>query len=321
MASEYLERSNGNTDYLLWTPDKGRTVKIGADRHPFSLPEIPLPIHRADLTEGEPTDEAVGRGLYDYLRQYPDCHFNRQYAELLRDAFSHFLADLGAQIAMLDHKEVDSPYVQRKLTYLKIFSLLEPENPRILQMLGKTCFELAFMFPELKHSRFHLLKAMGYLQQSLKILPEDPASLNYLGEIDYYLGDYSAAARRWTAVADLVGEAPVRNALLGKVKRVQIGEVTDHPLIDDLEATGEAMELLAAGKHLEALAIMERLEEEGTIVTEFPSAQFFCLLGECREKTSDPAGAFAAFENALEIDSDFGPAREGKERILDGRSS
>jgi tetratricopeptide (TPR) repeat protein len=153
------------------------------------------------------------------------------------------------------------------------------------------------------------------------MLSEDPASLNYLGEIDYYLGDYPAAARRWEAVADLVEEPQKRDALLAKVGRVRLGEVPGHPVIDDLEATGEAMALLAAGEHREALAIMERLEEEGTILAEFPSAQFFYLLGECREKTADLAGAFVAFENALEIDPDFGPAREGKERILDGRSN
>ncbi|MEJ2699353.1 MAG: tetratricopeptide repeat protein, partial [Desulfuromonadales bacterium] len=207
-----------------------------------------------------------------------------------------------------------------KLAFLKIFSLLEPENPRVLQMLGKTCFDLAFMFPELKNSRLHLLKAMGYLQQSLTKLPEDPGILNYLAEIDYLFGDYPAATRRWSGVAELVGDAATREALQGKVQRIRDLAVPDHPLIDDLESIGEAMELLAAGESREALAILERLEEEGTVPSEFPSPQFYYLLGACRERTGDAAGAFAAYETALQLEPDFGPALEGKERILDGRS-
>lgn len=320
MSPEDLKVSPADPDFLLWSPGKGKTVRVGPDRHPFSLPTVPLPIHREDLDEGSPSDEAIGRGLYDYLRKSPDCPHSRQYAEVLRDAYPHYLADLGAQIAMLDHKDVDPPYVRRKLTFLKIFSLLEPENPRILQMLGKTCFELALMFPELKNSRIHLLKAMGYLQKSLKILPKDPASLNYLGEIDFFLGDYPAAARRWHGVAGMVADAAAREALLNKIERIHNGEAPDHPLIDDLEAIGQAMEHLAAGDVEEALAIMEGLEEKGTVPREFPSAEFYYLLGECRERTADPGGAFAAFEKALELDSEFGPAAEGKNRILDGRS-
>ncbi len=320
MSSEDPKLSTENPGFLLWAPGEGITVKIGADRHPFPLPNIPIPVHRGDMEEGLPSDEAVGRGIYDYLRQFPDCPHNRQYAELLRDAFSHYLADLGAQIAMLDHKEVDPPYVQRKLTFLKIFSLLEPENPRVLQMLGKTCFELGLMFPELKNSRTHLLKAMRYLQQSLKKLPEDPGIFNYLGEIDFLFGDYPAATRRWSTVADLVTDAATREALQEKIQRVECREVPDYPLVDDLEAIGEAMERLASGEAWEALAIVERLEEEGVIPSEFPSAQFYYLLGACRERTGDAAGAFAAFDKALELAPGFTPALEGKERILDGRS-
>lgn len=306
--------------FLLWTPEEGRCVASGADRHPVPLPLIPLPIHREDCQGNDPSDQSVGQGCYDYLRQFPDCPYNREYAGLLRDAFPQFLADLGAQIAMLEKKEVDAPYVRRKLTYLQIFALLDPENPQLLQGLGRTCYDLALMFAELQRCRYYLLKAMGYLQQSLKRNPQDPTGLNYLGQIDFFLGDYQAAARRWQGVAGMLGEGAPRDALLGKVARIESGAVPDHPLVDDLEAIGGAMELFGAGEISEAAAILERIEEKGIVPTEFSSPEFYYLLGMCRGKEGELAGAFEAFENALDLAPDYEAAREGKNRILEGRS-
>ena len=92
-------------------------------------------MHPEALEAGDPSDDAIGNGLYDYLREFPDCLRNRSYAELLRDAYPHFLADLGAQILMLDHKEVDSTYIRRKITYMKILALLDSENVGLLQLV------------------------------------------------------------------------------------------------------------------------------------------------------------------------------------------
>jgi tetratricopeptide (TPR) repeat protein len=320
MDSENKEnQSLDPQQYLLWTPGPGRTVASGADRHPVSLPRVPLPIHRSNLQGEEPTDEAVGRGCFDYLRQFPDCPENCRYAELLRDAFPHYLADIGAQTAMLDKKEVDAPYVLRMLANLKIFALLDPENPRLLQALGRTCYDLALMFAELPRCRYHLLKGMGYFQRSLKVKALDPTSLNYLGQIDYLLGDYPAAVRRWQGVIEMVENEDTRKALSDKIVRIETGAVPDHPLVDDLEAIGAAMELFAAGSILEATTTLEILEEQGTIREEFPSAEFYYLLGMCREKGGDAAGAFEAFEKALELNPGYEEALEGKNRILEGK--
>lgn len=305
--------------YILWTPGDGRSVAVGADRQPLPLTRVPLPVHREELAAGEPSDDAIGQGVYDYLRQFPDCPHNLCYAELLRDAFPHYLADLGAQIVMLEHKEVDAPYLRRKITYMKILGLLDPDNGGLLQQLGLAFYELGLMFSELRDCRRHLLAALGCLQRSLKRLPDNLASLNHMGQIDFLIGDYPSAARRWNAVAEALEDGPSRQALSDKIAHIDAQKVPDHPLVDDLEAIGAAMEQYANGDIRGALQALERLEEEGTVPTEFPSPEFYYLLGMCRFKEGDAAGAFEAFDKALAIDPEYAPALEGKECIQEGR--
>jgi len=291
-------------------------VETGADQHPVALPQLPLPLHRKDLA-GVPTGDVIGHGLYDYLRQFPDCPHNRVYAELLRDAFPHYIADLGAQIVMLDHKEVDAPYIRRKLTSLKILALLDPESPGLLQQIGKVNLELGLLFSQLRHCRQHLLAAMGALQSSLKLQPDNPSCLNQLGQIDFLFGDYPSAIRRWQAVVELLAEGPTRLALSDKIGQLAGQDIPDRPLIDDLEAIGDALELYADGDLRSALLILERLEEEGRVPNEFPSPEFYYLLGMCRGRRGDPAGSFAAFESALSLNPEYTPAIEAKCRLVD----
>jgi tetratricopeptide (TPR) repeat protein len=320
MSSEERQLSLDETIYLLWKPPAGRFVAAGADRHAVPLPEVPLPVYRQDMAAGEPVDEAIGQALYDYLRHFPDCPHNRTYAELLRDAYPHFLADLGAHILMLDNKEVDAPYVRRKLVGLKILALLDPENPGLLQQLGIACYDLGLSFSELQTCRHHLLDAMGYFRRALLQSPSNPLLLNFLGQIDFLLGDYPAAARRWQQVVDALENSPLRQELTGRLQRIAQGSVPDYPLVDDLEWIGEAMGLAGAGDFYGARTILDRLEETGVVTAEFPSAEFYYLLGICRARTGDDAGAFAALEEALALQPDHQEALAEKDRILEGNS-
>jgi tetratricopeptide (TPR) repeat protein len=308
------------TIYSLWQPGAGRSVAAGADRHAVPLPEVPLPIYRKDLQEGEPGDEAIGQALYDYLRHFPNCAHNQVYAELLRDAYPHFLADLGAHILMLDNKEVDAPYVRRKLVGLKILALLDPENPGLMQQSGIACYDLGLSFSELNDCRQLLLEGMGFFQRALKRSPANPLLLNYLAQIDYLFGDYPAAARRWQEVVESLDNGPLRQELTERLQRIAKGEVPDHPLVDDLEGIGEAMVLAGGGDFHGARAILDHLEEAGVVAAEFPSAEFYYLMGLCRARTGDAAGAFAAFEEALILQPDHAGALEEKDRILEGNA-
>jgi len=302
--------------YVLWTPPANAQIEVGADLRSVPLPQLPLPLYREDLAD-PPITDAIGRGLYDYLRQFPDCPHASHYAGLLRDAFPHYIADLGALIVMLDHKEVDAPYVLRKLSSLKILSLLEPENAPLLQQIARVQYELGLTFAQLPQTRIHLLSAMGTLRRALQLRPEDPAALNLLGQIDFLFGDYPAAARSWRQVTALLEEGETRCTLQEKVDAIAAGAVPDHPLVDDLEAIGEALELCGRGGYREACVILDRLEEVGTVSRELPFAEFYYLLGVCRGKGGDVCGAIAALEQALAIDGNYAPALEARTRIIE----
>jgi len=300
--------------FTFWQPPVDRVIHVGAEQQPFPLPQIPLPINNAEM-DGEPTDNAVGEGLYDYLRQFPDCLHNTEYAELLRDGYSHFLADLAAHVVMLDKKEVDPAYVLRKLTYLKILRLLEPDNTGLLWQLSQGFYTLGMTFTELPQVRHHLLNAMRYGQDLLKNQPTDQAALNLLAEVDILFGDYPSAISKLRRLLESLDDQALAARIKARLEScIEVG-FPDHPLVDDLECLGEAMQLYAAKDYRHAKHLLERLEEDDYFVGELTSADFLCLLGMCRNMTNDRAGAFDALTKALEMAPDHEQAREVLESI------
>lgn len=302
--------------FILWTPPEGYEVEVGADQQPFPLPQMALPIKIKDI-EGEeyPSDNAVGEGVYDYLRQFPECEDNVAYAELLRDAYSHYLADLAAQAVMLDAKDVEPAYVYRKLTCLKILRLLEPENAGLLSQLAHGFYGLAMTFTELHQVRQSLLQAMRFGQDLVKITPDDASVLNLLAEIDILFGDYPTAANRFGRVIELLQDEPAREKIQSRLESCMTIGFPDHPLVDDLERIAVTMDLYAAGHYEQATEILERLEEDDYFVSELRSADFLCLLGMCRLKMDDRAGAFDALSQALKLEPEHLQARETLESV------
>jgi tetratricopeptide (TPR) repeat protein len=316
-----LNRNNLNPQqFVFWLPTEDHTIHVGPDQHPVALPHIPLPIKRTDMdaladAELRPSDHEIGEGVYDYLRQFPECLNNQEYAELLRDGYAHFLADLAAHVVMLDKKEVDPAYVFRKLTYLKILRLLEPDNAGLMWQLAHGFYSLALTFTELPQVRRNLLDAMRFAQNLLKLKPEDPAALNLLAEIDILFGDYPTAMTRLRKLLDVLADESTIAKVESRLETcVEVG-FPDHSLVDDLECIGEAMQLYSAGNYSLANELLERLEEDAYFLSEFKSADFLCLLGMCRTKTGDRSGAFDALSQALEITPDHEQARESLESI------
>lgn len=286
--------------YAFWQPPPGSLIHVGPEQLPIPLPQVPLPIKLKDM-DNDPGCNAIGEGVYDYLRQFPDCLHNSDYAELLRDGYAHYLADLAAQVVMLDKKEVDPAYVFRKLTYLKILRLLEPDNEGLLWQLAQGFYGLAMTFTELPQVRRHLLNAMRFGQELLKHKADDHAALNLLAEVDILFGDYPAAISKLSRLLESLTDQHIAETIQTRLESCIDMGLPDHPLVDDLECVGEAMQLYAMQDYSLATELLERLEEDDYFITEFKSADFLCLLGMCRSKTGDRAGAFDALSQSLEI--------------------
>ena len=301
--------------YRLWTPPSGTTVAVGSERTPMALPQIPLPLHRQDEDLSPPDDDAIGQGVFDYLREFPDCPHNQAYAELLRDAYPHYIAEIGSQIAMLDAREVDPPYIRRKITLLRILLLLDPNNAGLSMQLGMAYYHVGMMFSELRTCRFDLLTALAYLQKALSLSARNPSIYNYLGQIDFYLGDYPGAVRHWRGIHDQLPDGPAKQELARRIADIDRGEVPDHPLAENFEKIGEALAAFREGFIDAARREMETLAADEQFLAIYQAPEFYHFLGLCRERCEDSQGAIAAFAEALGIDEDFAPAREAFERV------
>lgn len=310
--------SGNESDFLFWTPGIDDVVLVGPEQRPVPLPQQPLPIYARSVREGgRPDDDTLGAGIFEYLRRYPDCEGGYYLADLLRSAYPHYLGDIAAQVIMIEEKEVDAPFLRRKITGLKILALLEA-RPQLLFQLGRCYFELATMFSELPHCRQHLLAAREYLHRSLRLDPEHPASLNLLAQIEAWFGRCDEAFRLWQQAANLV-EEPTRSALLQRSADLRSFS-GESPFIDELEALGTTLVLIAERDFAEALTILEHLQEQGRVMAELPSAEFYYLLGHCRQECGDPEQALLAYVHALELDPDFLPAKTAFDRIIQGES-
>jgi tetratricopeptide (TPR) repeat protein len=294
--------------FRLWQPPIGRVIEVGADNLRITLPDVPLPLPRTAPAGDCPTAAEIGQGLYDYLRQFPDCEGNTIYAGLLAAAFPHFLSDLAAHAVMLDAKDVEPAYVLRKLTCLKILRLVDPMNAGLLRQLCLGYFELALDFAELADCRRHLLEAMRFGQELLKVAAEDSQALTLLAEIDGLFGDTPAAIDKLRRLLDEVADDALSAQVKARIAALQQRGYTEITLVDELESVAAAMVLHQSGDHLEAVALLERIDEQGLLPRELPSANFYCLLAYCRQGCGDPGGAMVALQRALEIEPDHAAA-------------
>jgi len=298
--------------FTFWRPAPGTTVSVGPAALPVELPDFPLPIDRQVLVAGSPGDAAIGQGVYDYLRQFPDCPGNIVYAELLRDAYPHFLTDLAAHAVMLDAKQVEPAYVARKLACLKVLRLLDLRNRGLLWQLSRGYFDLALEFAELARCRHHLHDALRFGQEMLALDENDRQALSVLAEIDLFLGDLPAAIGKWQRLAALVSDPALQSGIAARIA-AHSGRLPTAPLVEELEAIAMAMQLHATGHADEAVALLEHIDEQGQLPELCPSADFYCLLGQCRLAAGDRSGAVVALQKALDLE----PGHAGATGILE----
>ncbi|MBW2505345.1 MAG: tetratricopeptide repeat protein [Deltaproteobacteria bacterium] len=287
--------------FIFWTPPPEQFLHVGPNQNMIPLPSCPLPIKRSEPT-GFPSVTAIGEGVYEYLRRFPDCENNKIYAEILRDAFPHYLADLGANAVLLDAKDVEPAYIVRKLTALKILSLLDPQNQGLLIQLCDGFYKLALTFSELSECHQNLVNAIRYGQELLKHDPANQSTLQILAEIDMLYCDYPAALLKWRQLKSLSNDPKLVGKVDKQIAKCLASHFPEKSLVEELEAIGTAMQLYSAKNYDMAVYILERIEQDEYLMDEFSSADFYCLLGMSRMKAGDLAGAHEALHRALDID-------------------
>ena len=151
----------------------------------------PIPLLDEDLAsmqQGTPDYDMVGRGIYQALRLDPECAHAAEYAAVLKEAYPHIVSELGGQIIMLDAKEVDSPYLDRKITFLKILSLLDPSNAGVQAEIGRTFADRGSRLAALQQAVESWYGAERHLKKALELGSPDSHVAYEYGEALYVVG-------------------------------------------------------------------------------------------------------------------------------------
>lgn len=298
MSAETPSTPRPHKDITYYTPQAGALLTARDGKVAIPLGEFPLPLLHDDFTTDMPSYDAVGRGLYHLLRADPDAPYADRYAALLKDAYPHLLAELATHLVMLDKKDVDLPYLDRKINYLKIFSLLEPDSHRFPLEIGATLVDKALTLAALGNTTVYLFAAEKYLRQAYLLKPDDIQTRHLAGEVCFYLGKYPDAVQFWS---DIVASLPVDAAAKVNARCAQIagGSTPAVPAVDYLQAVGVALEAYEAADYEEAAAIILDVLDAVSAVEEFPLAEINYLLGLCYVRLDIPRYAEQYLRQAL----------------------
>lgn len=297
-----------------YRPLPGTVLAARDGKVSIPLEELPLPLLREDFTGEMPSYDAIGRGLYRLLRTDPDAPFAGNYAALLKEAYPHLLAELATHLVMLDKKDVDLPYLDRKINLLKIFALLEPDNHRFPLEIGATLVDKALTLAALSQTTLHLFAAEKYLRAAARLKADDIQTRHLAGVVSFLLGKYDAALRFWNGLdASLPADAADRVAR----RRAQIVAANTPPVpaVDYLQAVGVALESFEAADYEEAAAIILDVLDALEAVAEFPLAEIYYLLGLCYVRLDIPRYAEQYLRQALQLHPDYDDARQELARL------
>jgi len=286
------------TGITYFYPKTGTVLTARDGKVVLPLGEIPIPLLKEDSSADEPSYDAVGRGIYHLLRANPDAVFADRYAALLRDAYPHLLAELATHLVMLDKKDVDLPYLDRKIAYLKIFALLEPENPRFPLEIGATYFDKGMTLAALGNTTLHLFSAEKFLRKAHQLSPDDAQINHMLAEVCFILGKYQDAALLWNGISGKISQE-AGDKIRVRTAAIANGTAPLVPVIDYLQAVGVALEAYEADDYEEAAAILLDVMEAVSGYDEFPRAEINYLLGLCYHKLDIPKYAEQYLREAL----------------------
>ncbi len=295
-----------------YPPDDAVLVfKDEKERIPYG--GLPVPLLEEDFAklEGEPSYDMIGRGIYQSLRSNPDCVLCDKYAALLRDAYPHYLAELASNAIMIDSKDVEVPYLDRKITCLKILSLLEPQNAGLPLEIGRTFLDRGMRLSALHLATVSIYRAEHFLNRAHTLAPDDRNICRYLGEAYYLLGKYDEAVGFWRKAAAASDDSEGER-LRERIDRVGAGKVPLIPPVDYLEAIGAAFACHQTGDYEESIAILQDILMDPVFREEFPIPEIHCIIGKGFTALDMPKYAEAEFRQALVMD----PAHEEARSLL-----
>jgi tetratricopeptide (TPR) repeat protein len=279
--------------YLLTGRD--RLVEIPWEGKP------PIPLLRDDFSlvekNGGPDYDMVGRGIYQLLRHDPDCHSAPEYAGVLKEAYPHIISELASQIVMLDAKEIDEPYMDRKINFLKIMSLLDPCNADLPLKIARTYADKGSRLSSLHQAVYCWYAAERYLKKSFDLNPSDQHVAYEYGEALYLLGRYERAADVWSEALPLF-EPSGRARIEVRIADILTGKTPMVPPLDYLTALSVAVEEHHAGRNDEAAAIIEDVLSDPVFAEQFPMNEVYFLLGTCYQNIGLITEAAQAFKRS-----------------------
>ncbi|KAB0664459.1 hypothetical protein F6V25_13045 [Oryzomonas japonica] len=283
------------------TPPAGYTLR-GRDGR-VAIPwdgKPPIPLLDEDLAsvqERAPDYDMVGRGIYQALRLDPECAHAAEYAAVLKDAYPHIVSELGGQVVMLDAREVDTPYLDRKITSLKILALLDSANAGLQAEIARTYADKGARLAALRQAVDSWYGAEKHLKKALALDPSDGHIAYEYGEALYILGRYDQAAEVWgEALAGLA--ATERARLEARIAGILAGKLPLVPPLDYLTALSAALEERQAGRTEEAVAIIEDVLADPSFVEQFPMGEVYYLLGTCYQEMGMVNEAAEAFRRS-----------------------
>jgi tetratricopeptide (TPR) repeat protein len=261
----------------------------------------PIPLLDTDYPEAEaggaPDYDMVGRGIYQALRHDPECADAAGYAGVLKEAYPHIVSDLGGQIIMLDAKEVDSPYLDRKINFLKIMALLDPANAGLPLEIARTYVDKGSRLSTMHQAVSSWYGAEKYLNKSLELNPTDRHAAYEYGEALYVLGRYERAADVWGDALPLF-EHSGRARIEARIAGILAGKIPMVPPLDYLTALSVAVEEHHAGRDDEAAAIIEDVLSDPVFAEQFPMNEVYFLLGTCYQEIGLMTEAAQAFKRS-----------------------
>ena len=299
-----MERANSGHQapvrYCTPPPDYVLTGRDGLVNIPWQgRPPIPLLQEDYDLVvqTGAPDYDMVGRGIYQALRHDPECAGAAEYAGVLKEAYPHIISELGGQIIMLDAKEVDSPYLDRKVNFLKIMALLDPANAGLPLEIARTYADRGSRLSNLHQAVSSWYGAEKYLKISLELSPDNQHAAYEYGEAIYVLGRYERAADAWSEALPLF-EPAARARVEARIAGILAGKIPKVPPLDYLTALSVAVEEHHAGRDDEAAAIIEDVLSDPVFAEQFPMNEVYYLLGTCYQEIGLMAEAAEAFKRS-----------------------